>query len=402
MRRGRLSTLAAFAALALLLGAPRALAQQCPKGQEINADTAGKCCWPGQAWSRSRSACIGIPTCPPGFTRQGESCQAEACPELQYKNDDTKDHCCWAGQVWSDARSRCVGVPQMCPAGRAVLGEDCAPTHCEPGQDRLKNGACCWPGQSWWAEGSSCVGTPNKCPAGTSARPEGCISTGWTAFDGSRPDGEGDAPPGQPATPSDLWTPPPLLDAFNAPPQVYSTAPVAIADPSATPQQPPLAPPEEPKGPKKGRTSLFLGLLLNDGFAGAFQIRASPRLFSVLADTSFKGTGVLLIEPWLFLGGEADRGVGWFRGGLGLNLGAGWEQTLGPIEATVRVGAFNGFTLRTIVDNTASALGFNYELKFVLGLTLGVPAGEGTKFIVGFDAHIGGVPLFLVGIGVTF
>ncbi len=401
MTRDMLRTGAALVALAALLGSAEAAAA-CPAGQEINADTAGHCCWPGQAWSKSRNACIGIPICPPGHSIQGETCARDACPELQYRNDDTKDHCCWAGQVWSDARSKCVGVPQMCPAGRSVLGEDCAPVHCETGQEKLKNGACCWPGQTWWAAGAACTGTPNKCPAGLSARAEGCVALGWTGFDGSRPDGDG-ATGAPPAQPDAAWTPPPLLDALNAPPQTYSAAPVPVVEsPGAVPGQSPLEPPEEPKGPKKGRTSLVLGLLLNDGVAGAFQIRASPRLFSILADTSFKGTGVLLIEPWFFLGGEADRNVGWFRGGLGLNLGAGWEQTLGPIEATVRVGAFNGFTIRTILDQTASAVGFNYELKFVLGLTLGVPAGEGTKFIVGFDAYIGGVPLFLLGIGVTF
>lgn len=397
MAKGLVQRLLGVAALAALLAAGEASAQ-CPPGQEKSPDTAGNCCWPGQAWSRSRSACIGIPICPAGYKPKGESCEREACPELQYRNDDTQGRCCWAGQVWSTARARCVGVPQMCPAGRAVVGEDCAPTHCEPGQVRVREGACCWPGQSWSAESASCAGTPSQCPAGTSPQPEGCVSQGWTGFDGA-------APPGSPAAEGgpETWTPPPLLDAFKAPPQLYSSAPAPVGEGGAqVPDAAALAPPEEPRGPKKNRTALVLGLLLNDGYAGALQLRINPRLFSVFADTKFKGTGILLIEPWLWLGGEADRGAGWFRAGLAMNLGAGWEQTLGPIEATVRAGVFNALTFRTIVDPSARAIGFNYELKAVLGLTLAVPSGETTKFMVGFDAYVGGVPLFLVGIGAIF
>jgi hypothetical protein len=410
MTRGLATTLSLFATLGALVLAGEARAQ-CPRGQEINADTAGKCCWPGQAWSKSRSACIGIPSCPPGYKAKGEGCEREACPEMQYINEDTKDHCCWAGQVWSDSKSRCVGVPQMCPTGRAIVGEDCAPAQCDPGQVRVKEGACCWPGQAWWASGNQCMGRPSQCPQGLTSTPEGCFALGWTAFDGAG-DHSAAGPPAP--TPSaeggpETWTPPPLLDAFRAPPQIVSPAaaptPIesgASGTQGSVPYTDALAPPEEPKGPKKGRTSLMLGLLLNDGFAGAFQIRASPRLFSINAETQFKGTGVLLIEPWLWLGGEADRGVGWFRAGLALNLGVGWEQTFGPIEATLRVGVTNGFTFRTIVDPGASGLAFKYELKFMPGITIAVPAGEGTKFVVGFDAYIGGTPLFLIAIGVTF
>jgi hypothetical protein len=394
------NTSSVLAVVATALLANVAAAQNCPKGQEINSDTAGHCCWPGQAWSKSRGTCIGIPVCGPGYKVQGESCQREACPEMQYINDDTQDHCCWAGQVWSNAKSRCVGVPQMCPGGSKVLGEDCAPLHCEAGQERTNEGACCWPGQRWSASVNACVGNPNKCPSGMSSQPEGCVSLGWTTFDGvstAAPEvAGGEAGP-------ESWTPPPLLDAFRAPPQaMVQAAPTPIVETgSGVPQTNPLTPPEEPKGPRKGRTTLMLGLLLNDGFAGAFQIRASPRLFSILAETSFKGTGVLLIEPWLWIGGKADRNVGWFRSGLDLNLGAGWEQTLGPIEATVRVGVLNGLSLRTLVGSDASALAFNYDLKAVLGLMLAVPSGEGAKFTVGFDAYLGATPLFLVCIGVA-
>lgn len=50
----------------------------CPDGQEVTSDTDGHCCWPGQAWSNGRTACIGVPACPEGFVRAGE----EACESL--------------------------------------------------------------------------------------------------------------------------------------------------------------------------------------------------------------------------------------------------------------------------------------------------------------------------------
>lgn len=46
----------------------------CPEGQVTSVDTGGRCCWPGQAWSKTKSRCIGAPDCPTGFSVQGESC----------------------------------------------------------------------------------------------------------------------------------------------------------------------------------------------------------------------------------------------------------------------------------------------------------------------------------------
>jgi hypothetical protein len=46
----------------------------CPGGQAVSADTAGHCCWPAQAWSSSRGACVGAPQCPAGMVAQGEVC----------------------------------------------------------------------------------------------------------------------------------------------------------------------------------------------------------------------------------------------------------------------------------------------------------------------------------------
>ncbi len=60
----------------VLLAAPSlARAQaQCPPGQSVSADTAGHCCWPAQAWSSARGACVGAPQCPAGTAPAGESC----------------------------------------------------------------------------------------------------------------------------------------------------------------------------------------------------------------------------------------------------------------------------------------------------------------------------------------
>lgn len=98
----------------------------CAPGKAVSEDTAGHCCWPGQAWSSGKQACIGIPqACPAGLTPQAETCAAPACPSGEQVSADTAGHCCWPGQVWSGARSMCVGIPQ-CPSGLVAVGEMCA------------------------------------------------------------------------------------------------------------------------------------------------------------------------------------------------------------------------------------------------------------------------------------
>lgn len=52
---------------------------KCSSGQVSNADTSGHCCWPGQAWSRSKSKCVGAPDCPSGTHIEGESCAKKGC-----------------------------------------------------------------------------------------------------------------------------------------------------------------------------------------------------------------------------------------------------------------------------------------------------------------------------------
>ena len=128
MERGGIvrTKLACVTALAVALGAQTAQAVDCPTGQSTGPDTAGHCCWPGQAWSNARGVCVGIPaSCPDDFEPRGETCApVSSCPAGQVMSEDTHGHCCWPAQVWSSSRNVCVGVPQ-CPAGMKASGERC-------------------------------------------------------------------------------------------------------------------------------------------------------------------------------------------------------------------------------------------------------------------------------------
>jgi len=94
----------------------------CPSGQTRTVDTAGHCCWPGQAWSGSQ--CLGRPTeCPQGYVPAPASCELPACVDGRMRMADGI-HCCWAGQAWASSRSTCVGAP-TCPTGSIVQGETC-------------------------------------------------------------------------------------------------------------------------------------------------------------------------------------------------------------------------------------------------------------------------------------
>ncbi len=95
----------------------------CPEGQAITADTAGHCCWVGQAWDGQR--CIGVPTqCPVGSVGD-EGTQTCACLEGTSRGDEVGGACCWSGQVWSRTQGVCVGVVASCPEGFLPSGEDC-------------------------------------------------------------------------------------------------------------------------------------------------------------------------------------------------------------------------------------------------------------------------------------
>lgn len=114
-------------ALLVMSAAP---AVACPAGQTVGPDTQGHCCWPQQAWSASRSLCIGVPVCPPPLTAQGETCTT-ACPVGQAVGPDTQGNCCWPRQVWATSQQRCVGVPE-CPAGLSAQGEACVDKASQP------------------------------------------------------------------------------------------------------------------------------------------------------------------------------------------------------------------------------------------------------------------------------
>jgi hypothetical protein len=54
---------------------PSGAAGSCPTGKTVGPDTAGHCCWPGQAFSISRNVCVGVPTeCPDDMHPAGEAC----------------------------------------------------------------------------------------------------------------------------------------------------------------------------------------------------------------------------------------------------------------------------------------------------------------------------------------
>jgi hypothetical protein len=165
----------AFAALAA------AEAPSCPSGQAATAKTAGRCCWPGQRWSVAKSACVDTPQCPPEFDVSGETCVAKPapvqCPAGQSVSIDTAGHCCWQNQAWSTSRSLCVGVP-LCPVGLESAGETCAPkaVECPRGQSITDDtgGHCCWGGQVWSKARETCIGIP-QCPPDLQAQGEACV-----------------------------------------------------------------------------------------------------------------------------------------------------------------------------------------------------------------------------------
>ena len=92
----------------------------CPSGQEISADTEGRCCWPGQAWNQQR--CVGAPTrCPEGtyVDELTQRCTHNACDAGEVLARD-REHCCWPGQAWSSGQERCVGWPDCSRFGMTL------------------------------------------------------------------------------------------------------------------------------------------------------------------------------------------------------------------------------------------------------------------------------------------
>ena len=99
----------------------------CAGGMERGPDTAGQCCWPGQAWLSSQGKCIGAPTsCPEQHQARGEACELISCDAGKARSRDTAGRCCWPGQAWSTSQSRCIGTPASCPSGFTATGDSCA------------------------------------------------------------------------------------------------------------------------------------------------------------------------------------------------------------------------------------------------------------------------------------
>ena len=166
----------------------------CPTGQSTSSKTMGHCCWAGQTWSLQKSACIGAPECPAGFDATVDACVAKpaavACPSGQSASTDTAGHCCWGGQAWSTTRGACVGAPQ-CPTGFDVSEETCLAKPrqlCQPGQSVTQDtdGHCCWPGQAWLNARQTCVGAP-QCPPDLQVEGESCVDPFVAPVEPARP-----------------------------------------------------------------------------------------------------------------------------------------------------------------------------------------------------------------------
>ena len=162
-------------ALCALAAGKSAPPPPCPEGQSRTADTGTHCCWAGQAWSSTRNQCVGVPTkCPSGMTARGDVCAAPECPTGKSITADTEGHCCWPGQAWSSTRKACIGRPD-CPVSLTAEGEECVP-QCPRGQKVSADtqGRCCWPDQVWSASRSACVGVPT-CPEGFRVEGDTCL-----------------------------------------------------------------------------------------------------------------------------------------------------------------------------------------------------------------------------------
>ena len=60
--------------------AASARAQECAEGRVASEATAGRCCWPGQAWDAEHGRCSGPPSCPAGRVAEGDACVSPSAP----------------------------------------------------------------------------------------------------------------------------------------------------------------------------------------------------------------------------------------------------------------------------------------------------------------------------------
>lgn len=110
---------------------PVAPAEPCPEGLARTEDTAGRCCWPGQAWSRVREACVGQPTtCPRGMVAGVDRCEAPAASAMSDEAFEAavgeRVDAVLERPAVDGALDRMIGEltaePELAGAGEAVLG----------------------------------------------------------------------------------------------------------------------------------------------------------------------------------------------------------------------------------------------------------------------------------------
>lgn len=354
-------------------------AEACPTGQVVTADTFGKCCWPGQAWSRSRKVCIGVPTaCPAGFSVQDETC-ARSCPNGQVVTLETRGQCCWPGQVWSAVRKLCVGAPTACPEGLVSRGDTCADTSSE------------------WAVPPPPGSAPGPAPLPAPPPP---------------PQREPDPEPPPPPPPDSPPPPPPPPPGPLQPPPPPSSTPA----PGANVPPPPPTPPaqsgrrpiaevkrdEETGPPRRVRVALITGVYFGEalGFALGLPIRIG--VYTINPRERFQGTALILIDPWLWVASRARGTTRDLSFGFGLNVGAGWEQRLGPVEFMARFAVTPAFDIQTALTGSSPPWSIDFKLRGLVGLRFAVPSGEYSKFLLGIDAFWGGPSFWVAYIGVGF
>lgn len=231
-------------------------------------------------------------------------------------------------------------------------------------------GKCCWPGQAWSGSRSVCVGVPTTCPAGLIPQADGCIAAPATP----------PAPPPQPA----------VVPAPVTPPRSGGEAPAAASAPT----------PERPIS--RVRVSLAGGVLAGELTGGAVALPIRIGLVTIKERASLQGTLALLVTPSLLGAMQNAFGANYFSGGIALTTAAGWHQRFGPVELFPHFGVNFGLLFR-VLESRTSDWALDLAIKGVVGLNFAVPAGEGTKFIVGVQGQLGGpASQAFIWIGVEF
>ncbi|MBS1150510.1 MAG: hypothetical protein H6Q89_2208, partial [Myxococcaceae bacterium] len=342
---------------------------------------------PGQVWSKGRGTCVGVPQCTPPRLASGESC---SCPSGQVSEPDMQGQCCFPGQVWSSAKARCVGLPTQCPPGQAPDGERCAaPLASELPAPPLPSAP--QPPVVAPPAASPAPAAESKCPA--EAQPEWQWASApqkRALLDACRAEQQKNAAAPAPATP------PPA-----APAATLVASPAAAAAPPATVVRADEAPGRSAP-PKRSRTSLTTGVMLGETTGGMLALPIRVGLFSIKPGESLQGTASLLVTPALFASVQDVPYASYFQAGAALGLAAGWHQRLGPVELFPYGGASAWLVYRMLQSNSSN-WGLNLVFRGVVGLTFAVPAGEGTKFVLGGQVQLGGAStLGMIYIGVEF